>query len=90
MIEAVSKMLQMELPVDLDRRLREYARANGHSIDQAAQSLLREAIDHKRRQKALAQFRHGKLTIRELAERLDLSYYEVNDLLVEEGIAVVR
>lgn len=85
-----SKTIQMELPADLGRRLQRYARANGRSLDEAAQSLLQEAIDHKQRCQALARFRRGQLTIRELAERLKLSYYEVNDLLVEEGIALVR
>ena len=85
-----TKPIAVLLPPAVKARVSKHARVNGKTAEEAITQLVDEALTHMQRKHSLARFRKGKLTIRKLAERLGLTYLETNDLLAEEGIALIR
>ncbi|MGQ0743503.1 MAG: UPF0175 family protein [Acidimicrobiales bacterium] len=64
--------------------------ADLHSEDRstAIRQLLRAALRHAAMEEALTAFRQERLTLREMAEALDLDVWAVHDLLASQGISV--
>ena len=78
----------------LDRALLErvdrYAKQNSEDRSTAIRQLLRLALRQLNKDEALARYRQGRLTIRQLAEAIDLDVWGAHDFLASEGVAVAQ
>ncbi|MEO6121364.1 MAG: hypothetical protein ABIW46_08305 [Acidimicrobiales bacterium] len=66
--------------------------ADHHSEDRstAIRQLLRVALRHLATGEAVAAYRQQRLTLRQLAEALDLDVWGAHDLLASEGVAIAQ
>ncbi len=71
-------------------RLDRYAARNAEDRSTAIRQLLRLALLQLSKEDALHSYRQGRLTLRQLAEALDLGIWEAHDLLASEGVAVAQ
>ncbi len=71
-------------------RLDRYAARNSEDRSTAIRQLLRLALRELSKDEALAAYRQGRLTLRQLAEALDLDTWSAHDLLASEGVAVAQ
>jgi hypothetical protein len=66
--------------------------ADRHSEDRstAIRQLLRAALRQEAKDEAIAAYRQQRLTIRQLAQVLDLDVWGAHDLLASEGVALAQ
>ncbi|MGH9158254.1 MAG: UPF0175 family protein [Acidimicrobiales bacterium] len=66
--------------------------AHSHSEDRstAIRQLLRVALRQLAKDEAVTAYRQQRMTIRQLAEALDLDVWAAHDLLASEGVAIAQ
>jgi len=77
------------MPESLLRRVDLYSKLNYEDRATAIRQLVAEGLRVKLQQTVLEQFRKGKITIRQGAELLGVTYMEMDDLLRENNIPLV-
>lgn len=77
------------MPQSLLRRVDLYSKLNYEDRATAIRQLVAEGLRVKLQQAVLEQFRKGKITIRQGAELLGVTYMEMDDLLRENHIPLV-
>ncbi len=75
---------------DLLQRLDEFARERREDRSTALRQLIELGLRELAKRDALDAYRRGRMTLRELARRLNLGTWEAHDLLAAEGIAVAQ
>lgn len=71
-------------------RVDQYASTNSEDRSTAIRQLLRIALRQLAKDEAIAAYRQGRLTLRELAAALDVDIWGAHDLLASEGVAVAQ
>lgn len=71
-------------------RLDRYAASNAEDRSTAIRQLLRLALRQLSKEDAVVAYRHGRLTLRQFAEALDLDIWGAHDLLASEGVAIAQ
>jgi predicted HTH domain antitoxin len=71
-------------------RVDQYAASNSEDRSTAIRQLLRVALRELAKFEAIAAYREGRLTLRQLAETLDLDVWGAHDLLASEGVAIAQ
>jgi len=84
------KTLRIQLPDKLYEVLASYGRKKGKNATEVLKEYAQFMIWEEKKGEALSAYKDEKLTIRELADLLGLKYWEADELLEKEGIAVVR
>lgn len=84
------KTLTIQLPDKLYGVLESYSRKKGKEVTEILKECAQSMVWEEKKQEALSAYREEKLTIRDLADLLGLSYWEVDELLEKEGVAIIR
>ncbi len=77
------------MPESLLRRVDLYSQLNLEDRATAIRQLVAEGLRVKMQQTALEMYRRGKITIRQGAEMLGITYWEMNELLRENHLPLV-
>ena len=83
------KALTIEVSDKLYDVLVSYSRKRGKEVAEILREHVQSMVWDEKKREALSAYREEKLTIRELADLLGLSYWEADELLEKEGIAVI-
>lgn len=78
------------MPESLLKRVDFYSQLNLEDRATAIRQLVAEGLRVKLQQTVLEQFRRGKITLRQGAELLGMTYVEMNELLREHHIPLMR
>lgn len=86
----MSDVVRINATIDRDLLNRVDRFAERHSEDRstAIRQLLRAALREAAKDEAITAYRQQRLTIRQLAEVLDLDVWGAHDLLASEGVAI--
>jgi len=84
------KSLTIQLPDKQYEVLVSYGRKKGKEVTEVLKEYAQFMIWEEKKGEALSAYREEKLTIRELADFLGLNYWEADELLEKEGVAIVR
>jgi hypothetical protein len=71
-------------------RIDQYAARNAEDRSTAIRQLLGFALRQLAKDEAVNAYRQGRLTLRQLAEALDVDIWGAHDLLAAEGVAVAQ
>jgi hypothetical protein len=71
-------------------RVDRYAARNAEDRSTAIRQLLTLALRQLGKDEAIMAYRQGRLTLRQLADALDLDVWGAHDLLASEGVAVAQ
>lgn len=77
------------MPASLLRRVDLYSQMNLEDRATAIRQLVAEGLRVKMEQTVVEQFRRGKITVRQGAELLGISYFEMDEVLRENQVAMV-
>jgi hypothetical protein len=88
----VSNVVRINATIDrsLLDRVDQYAARNAEDRSTAIRQLLRLALRQLSTDDAVAAYRHGRLTLRQFAEALDLDVWGAHDLLASERVAIAQ
>jgi predicted HTH domain antitoxin len=78
------------MPESLLKKVDLYGELNLEDRSTAIRQLVAEGLRVKLQQTVLEQFKKGKLTLRQGAELLGLTYWEMNELLRENHVPLMR
>jgi predicted HTH domain antitoxin len=78
------------MPESLLKKVDLYSQLNLEDRATAIRQLVSEGLRVKMQQSVLEQYRRGKITLRQGAELLGVTYLEMNDLLRENHIPLMR
>jgi metal-responsive CopG/Arc/MetJ family transcriptional regulator len=67
-----------------------YARLNHEDRATAIRQLIAEGLRNKFKDNVIDEFKQGRLTIREAADLLGVNYWQINDILEEEKVSLIR
>lgn len=84
------KTLTIQLPDKLYNVLESYSRTKGKEVSEIVKEWTKLMVWEHKKKEALSAYKEERLTVRDLAELLGLSYWEVDELLEREGIAIIR
>ena len=76
------------MPVKILRQVDKYAEEMQEDRSTAIRQLIAKALLEERKKSVLEAFKKHKLTLRESAEALGVDYWDLQELLEKEGIAV--
>lgn len=65
-----------------------YAEALHEDRSTAIRQLVMKGLTYENLRRAVDSYKHGKITLREMSSLLRMDYWEVQDMLLREGIAV--
>ncbi len=83
------KRVNTTMPESLLKRVDLYGELNLEDRATAIRQLVNEGLRVKLKEAVLEQYKKGKITIRQGAELLGLTYVEMDDLLRESGVPLV-
>ncbi len=83
------KRVNTTMPESLLKRVDLYSKWNLEDRATAIRQLVAEGLRIKLQQAALEQYKRGKITLRQGAELLGISYWDMNELLRENHIPLV-
>ena len=83
------KRVNTTMPESLLRKVDLYKKWNLEDRATAIRQLVAEGLRVKLQEHVLTQFRRGKMTIRQGAEILGITYLEMNEILQENNIPLV-
>lgn len=75
---------------EMYEKIDEYARKHHEDRSTAIRQLIAAGLVEKNKEKVLEAYRNNKITLREAAELLGLTYWETQDLLVENDIPIIN
>ncbi|MCD6265779.1 MAG: UPF0175 family protein [Deltaproteobacteria bacterium] len=84
------KTLTIQLPEKLYELLVSYSRKRGKDVTDALKEYAQIMVWEEKKEEAISAYNEEKVTLRELADLLGLSYWEADELLEKEGIALIR
>lgn len=84
------KTLTIQLPEKLYELLVSYSRKRGKDVTDALKEYAQTMVWEEKKEEAISAYNEEKVTLRELADLLGLSYWEADELLEKEGIALIR
>lgn len=84
------KTLTIQLPERLYELLVSYSRKRGKEVDDALKEYAQIMVWEEKKEEAIFAYKEERATLRELADLLGLSYWEADELLEKEGIALIR
>ncbi len=84
------KTLTIQLPEKLYELLVSYSRKRGKDVTDALREYAQNMVWEEKKEEAISAYNEEKVTLRELADLLGLSYWEADELLEKEGIALIR
>ena len=83
------KRVNTTMPESLLKRVDLYSKWNLEDRATAIRQLIAEGLRVKLQQAVLEQYKRGKITIRQGAELLGISYWDMNELLRENHVPLV-
>lgn len=83
------KTLTIQLPEKLYELLVSYSRKRGKDVTDALKEYAQNMVWEEKKEEAISAYNEEKVTLRELADLLGLSYWEADELLEKEGIALI-
>lgn len=81
------KTLTIQLPEKLYELLVSYSRKRGKDVTDALKEYAQIMVWEEEKEEAISAYNEEKVTLRELADLLGLSYWEADELLEKEGIS---
>ena len=78
------------LTKDLLKELDSYAKEHQEDRSTAIRQLLSEALKEISRNSLIDDYKNNKITLRQFAQRLGVTYWEAMDILIEAGVPVQK
>lgn len=82
--------INAELTRDILKELDTYAKEHYEDRSAALRQLLASALKEISKKSIINDFKNNKITLREAAERMNVTYWDAQDILIEEGVPVQK
>ena len=82
--------INTELTKDILKELDSYAKRHYEDRSTAIRQLLAAILKELSTKETIDEFRNNKLTVREVAQRLGVSYWEAQTILIEAGVPIQK